>query len=189
MSSGLTARGSDALAIRAASAGDWEVVAALHANSWRSAYRGIYPDAFLDGAVFAERRDYWRRFFGEPRPDDAVFLAEDPEPAGFACIRRRADPAGPLLDNLHVRADRKGEGIGTALFARAAAWLVERDPDAPLQLLVWELNAPARGYYDSLGGREVETVICPLPGGGTGTELRVRWDRAGHLLARLRALA
>ena len=151
--------------IRRASAADWEAVAALHAASWRSAYRGIYPDSFLDGPVFEERRDHWRGFFARPRPDDAAFLAEDAEPVGFACIRHRFDPAGPLLDNLHVRPDRKGEGIGTSLLARAVGWLVERDRHAPLQLLVWEPNLAARGYYASLGGREAEISAARFPAG------------------------
>ncbi len=34
---------------------DIKAVAALHADSWRRHYRGAYPDAFLDGDVFADR--------------------------------------------------------------------------------------------------------------------------------------
>ena len=176
---------SKAVAIRPASAADWEAVAALHAASWERAYRGIYPDEYLDGPVVEDRRGFWRAFLAEMGPDDAVFIAEDGEPVGFACIRLRVDPAGPLLDNLHVRPDRKGAGIGTALIARALAWLLEREPEAALQLMVWEPNLPARGYYASLGGREGERILCPTPGGGQGTEIRVRWDRAADLLARV----
>jgi len=34
---------------------DAEVVAALHAASWRDAYRGILTDAYLDGDILGER--------------------------------------------------------------------------------------------------------------------------------------
>ena len=34
---------------------DAPAIAALHSESWRSAYRGLVPDAFLDGPVIDER--------------------------------------------------------------------------------------------------------------------------------------
>ena len=171
------------ISIRRGGREDWAALAELHALSWRSAYRGIYPDAFLDGEVFENRKRHWRRALRRMKAqEDAVFIAEQAGRAvGFACLRRFGDPAGPLLDNLHVLPERKGEGIGRALIARAAGWLAEKDPEAPLQLLVWEANAPARRFYASLGGEEVATVRCPMPGGGAGIEIRVAWPRAAAL--------
>jgi ribosomal protein S18 acetylase RimI-like enzyme len=113
---------------------------------------------------------------------DAVFLAEDGDGAvGFACVRREAEAAGPLLDNLHVLPDRKGEGIGRRLIAAAAAWLAAKDPGSALQLGVWKDNVAARLFYARLGGREVEELILPTEGGGTAPQIRVRWDRAADL--------
>ena len=173
----------ETIAVRRARPEDWAAVAELHSLSWRSAYRGIYPDDFLDGPVFENRKRHWRRALRRMKAEeDAVFIAEQEGRAvGFACVRRSVDPAGPLLDNLHVLPERKGAGIGRALIARAAAWLAEKEPDAPLQLLVWEANAPARRFYASLGGEEVATVRCRIPGGGAGTEIRVAWPRAAAL--------
>jgi ribosomal protein S18 acetylase RimI-like enzyme len=171
------------LSLRRAGPEDWAAVAAIHAASWQSAYRGIYPDPYLDAEVPNERRALWREAFtAMDRELDAVFLAEESDKAiGFSCIRRKAQAAGPLLDNLHVLPDRKGEGIGRRLIAAAAAWLVEKDPEAALQLVVWEENLAARGFYARLGGREVERFEAPTPGGGTAPQLRVRWDRARDL--------
>ena len=45
--------------IRGATLPDAEQIAALHADSWRRNYRGAYPDTFLDGEVFEDRRDAW----------------------------------------------------------------------------------------------------------------------------------
>lgn len=173
------------IAIRHAGPADWPTVAAVHAASWQSAYRGIYPDSYLDGDVPDERRAYWRETLPGMDPDlDAVFLAEDAGKAiGFACIRREAEAAGPLLDNLHVLAERKGEGIGRRLIVEAAKWLVVREPEAPLQLVVWTDNRPARAFYARLGGREVEQFEVATPGGGTARQIRVRWERAAELAA------
>jgi hypothetical protein len=42
-------------AIRRANVGDADAIAALHASSWRSAYRGIFKDATLGPALDVER--------------------------------------------------------------------------------------------------------------------------------------
>ncbi|HEU0097863.1 MAG TPA: GNAT family N-acetyltransferase [Allosphingosinicella sp.] len=173
------------ITIRRARPADWAAIASIHSASWRSAYRGIYPDSYLEEAVPAERRGYWCEAFGGMDPElDAVLLAEEGGRAvGFACLRRKAEAAGPLLDNLHVLPERKGEGIGRRLISAAAAWLVEKEPDSPLQLVVWARNEAARAFYARLGGREVETFDAPTPGGGSAPQLRVRWDRAADLVA------
>ena len=98
------------IALRRAGPGDWAEVAAVHAASWRSAYRGIYPDSYLEDEVPEERRAYWRDALPAMDPElDAVFIAvEAGEAVGFSCVRREAEAAGPLLDNLHVLPERKG---------------------------------------------------------------------------------
>jgi ribosomal protein S18 acetylase RimI-like enzyme len=169
--------------LRRAGPADWAAIAAIHAASWQSAYRGIYPDAYLNEEAPAERRAYWCEAFGGMDPDlDVVLLAERAgEAVGFACVRRKAEAAGPLLDNLHVLPERKSEGTGRRLMRAAAAWLVEREPEAALQLVVWADNVAARRFYARLGGREAETFEAPTPGGGTAPQVRVRWERAADL--------
>lgn len=175
----------DPIALRRAGPGDWAEVAEIHSASWRSAYRGIYPDSYLDEEVPVERRLFWREALAAMDPElDATFLAERGGRAvGFACIRRRAEAAGPLLDNLHVLPDRKGAGIGRRLMGAAASWLVDKEPGAALQLVVWADNAPARAFYARMGGLEVEEFEAATPGGGTARQIRVRWDRADDLAA------
>jgi ribosomal protein S18 acetylase RimI-like enzyme len=171
------------ITLRRAGPDDWAAVAAIHAASWRSAYRGIYPDAYLDDEVPEERRAFWRAALAEMEPElDAAFLAEQAGvPVGFACVRRRAEAAGPLLDNLHVLPERKGEGIGRRLIGAASAWLVAREAQAALQLVVWKDNVAARGFYARLGGREVAEFEVETPGGGSAAQVRVRWERAADL--------
>lgn len=170
--------------LRRAGQDDWPAVAAIHAASWRSAYRGIYPDSYLDEEVPEERRAYWRDALAAMDSElDAVFLAEEADEAiGFACLRRKAEAAGPLLDNLHVLPERKGEGTGRRLIAAAAGWLVGRESGAALQLVVWSDNRRARAFYARLGGREVETFEVATPGGGKALQIRVRWERAAELV-------
>jgi hypothetical protein len=49
-----------AVSFRSGTAADDESIAELHTASWRGAYRGILPDAFLDGEIAEERRGFWK---------------------------------------------------------------------------------------------------------------------------------
>jgi ribosomal protein S18 acetylase RimI-like enzyme len=175
----------DKVSIRRACAADAEQVAAVHAASWRSAYRGIYPDPFLADQVERDRRDFWRRDFA--RMDErqtALFVAESGgQTVGFVCLRLDGDRDGPLLDNLHVLPACKGLGIGRQLLAAAAGWLERQRPGAPLHLHVWAANRAARGFYRALAGVEVGQFEEEVPGGGPAPIVRVRWADVRPLLA------
>lgn len=168
------------LTIRMADAGDAEAVAMLHARSWRSAYRGIYPDTFLDGELDADRRRLWAERLGGG--GFRVLLAEDAAGAallGFAGFAPDMHPDwGVLLDNFHVDPAAKGRGIGKMLFAAGARDAITRDADAGLHLFVYAANEAACRVYDRLGGRVAERLDDP-PGGLPGqAELRYHWSAA-----------
>ena len=50
---------------READAQDAAAIAQLHAESWRSAYRGILSDDYLDNQVQSERASLWQSRFAE----------------------------------------------------------------------------------------------------------------------------
>ncbi|MBY8825007.1 GNAT family N-acetyltransferase [Sphingomonas colocasiae] len=170
--------------VRMAGAGDAEAVAMLHARSWRSAYRGIYSDDFLDHSLDADRRRLWGERLGGG--GFRVFMAEAGAALlGFAGFAPGADPDwGVLLDNFHVDPAAKGRGIGKLLFAAGARDVTARHPGAGLHLFVYAANQAACRVYDRLGGRVAERIDDP-PGGIPGqAELRYHWPAAA-----LRAIA
>ena len=117
-----------------ATAGDIREIAALHAESWRSAYRGLVPDDYLGAPVVAERLGFWKRRMADPTDGRLILKAvRGDDLIGFTCVLRDADPAwGPLLDNLHVRPDCKGAGVGWQLFNASRAWSAEVSPGRPM---------------------------------------------------------
>jgi hypothetical protein len=44
---------------RIATVDDAAAVAAVHVRSWQDAYRGIFPDAYLDGLSVERRSNVW----------------------------------------------------------------------------------------------------------------------------------
>lgn len=163
---------------RLASADDADSIAALHAESWRSAYRGMVPDDYLDHDVFDDRAQVWReRFDGSgAHPETLTILAElGGALAGFAHSIIDDDPEyGTLLDNLHVRPDIKRLGIGKRLVVETAGWIEARNNKNGLHLWVFEANTPARSFYDALGGRVVDKDISHT-GGSSEPTLRYYW--------------
>ncbi|WP_116950783.1 GNAT family N-acetyltransferase [Jiangella endophytica] len=136
--------------------GDAAAIAELHARSWQASYRGILPDAFLDGDVVAERTEKWTARFADRAGTLTVVARDDAgRLAGFAHSVLDDDAAwGTLLDNLHVRPDLKGQGVGRRLVAETAARLGVVAPGRGLYLWVIEANEPARRFYAAAGGEE-----------------------------------
>jgi len=173
---------------RTASGRDVEAIASLHADSWRRHYRGAYSDEFLGGDVFANRLAVWtERLAGRGlQLNQCTIIAElDGVLAGFAHTILDDDPTwGALLDNLHVRHDLKGQGIGTRLMAETARVVVERTPSSGLYLWVLEQNKAAQAFYKSLGGKCVGREVTEPAGGGAVVGLRYVWRDPSSLLMR-----
>jgi len=161
--------------LREAGVGDAEAVAALHAWNWRTAYRGIFPDHYLDEEVDAERLAHWRARLGEPSAAERVLLAESEEGlAGFVCTVADAEPPwGLLVDNLHVAQSAQGMGLGVRLLESAAALADMRGTG--MFLFVYAANASARVFYARRGGAEVERFEVFLTGTATTETIRVAW--------------
>ena len=162
-------------------------IAALHADSWRRHYRGAFLDSYLDGDVVADRLEVWASRLAPPRLDQCTVVADgDGEALGFAHIAFDHDPKwGAFLDNLHVRSDLKGLGIGTHLLSRAALGLLQHRPAGSIYLWVLDQNKAARSFYDARGGTRVESAVRgPFPGGGRAMGHRYVWQDASLLVVR-----
>jgi GNAT superfamily N-acetyltransferase len=164
---------------------DSPAIAALHAESWHTTYRGMLTDAYLDGPVREEREHLWKSHFeatGTARW--YVGLAEvEGALVGFACVLLDEEPAwGAYLDNLHVSAGFQGRGIGRQLFARAVRWVMAIEPGWPLHLWVFEANAGACRFYNTLRGQAVQRGFRLGPDGTEVPSLRYVWHDVGQLL-------
>ncbi len=175
----------DEIAVRTAAVSDGPAIAAAHTESWRSVYRGILPDRYLDEEIVGERLRHWEERLRAPGAHRRlVLLAEErAELLGFVCVMGNTEPGeGACLDNLHVRPHVRGRGLGRRLFAEAARWTASQEPGAPLHLWVFEANLPARGFYESLGGVETGREIKPMPGGPRVASLRYVWHDVAGLI-------
>ena len=165
-------------------------VASLHAESWRNSYRGILPDAYLNEDAVKERESLWKARLSAPDIDRRyVLLAElDKQLVGFVCVLLDEEPEwGACLDNLHVRFELQGQGLGRQLFARAVRWVMAKESGWPIHLWVFEANYAARRFYDALKGDITERKIKEMPGGAKVSSLRYVWRNTEKLLNDLTA--
>ena len=139
--------------VRPAERADAAAISRVHVATWRTAYRGLLPDDFLaslDEAHYAER---WRRTLLDGA--NRVYVAENADGViGFASGgRERAGEDGYAgeLYAIYVLADAQGHGHGRRLVQAVVGGL--RELSLP-NMIVWVLrdNAPARGFYERLGG-------------------------------------
>ena len=131
----------------------------VRVDTWRSAYRGLVPDASLDALSYERIVDRWREWlFLNPPPKIAAFVAEDGQVGivGIAICgpEEEGDPtyAGQVYV-LYVHPGYQRLGIGGRLMSACAAYLVRA---GMCSLLVWVLREnPYRAFYEALGGSQL----------------------------------
>ncbi|QEH37452.1 putative acetyltransferase [Aquisphaera giovannonii] len=113
----------------------------------------------LEQFAVATADDFRRHLFG-PRPYAETFVAEVAgEVIGLAMAfptfsTFRGKP-GLYLEDLYVRPQHRGRGIGKALLATLAKLTRERG-FGRLEWAVLDWNAPSIGFYRSLGARPMD---------------------------------
>lgn len=139
------------LSIRPATAADLPLIASLIRDL--ADYEKLAHEVRFDEAVLGER------LFGA-RPYAEVLIGEvDGVAQGFALFFHNFSTfegkPGVYLEDLYVRPEARGAGLGKALLKALAQIAVERDC-ARLEWWVLDWNAPAIGFYQKLGARPMD---------------------------------
>ena len=143
------------LSIRAAVAADLPLIAQFIRDL--AEYERLAHEVRFDDAVLGER------LFGSNNghgPYAEVLIGEiDGTAQGFALFFHNFSTfegrPGIYLEDLFVRPDARGSGLGKALLKRLAALAVERDC-ARLEWSVLDWNEPAITFYKSLGAKSMD---------------------------------
>ncbi|MBA2693745.1 MAG: GNAT family N-acetyltransferase [Rubrobacter sp.] len=171
--------GVEKAAIREATAEDAAGIARVHIASWRTAYRGIVPDAFLDGMSREESEARWRERLDERAPRVFFFVAEvSGSIVGFAVGGARRSESLTEFDGelyaLYLLADARGMGIGRRLLRAVAEGLSSLGFRSMLACLMAG-NRSACGFYEAFGGRLVGSDTFEISG-ETIEEVAYGWD-------------
>jgi len=108
--------------------------------------------------VQATREDIERALAGDPPAVECLIAEADAGPVGFALFFHNfstfTGKRGLYLEDLFVRPEWRGRGIGRQLLARLARIAVERDC-ARFDWAVLAWNTPAIGFYESIGAHQM----------------------------------
>ncbi|MDJ0521005.1 MAG: GNAT family N-acetyltransferase [Planctomycetota bacterium] len=142
--------------IREAQLRDAEAIGRLHARAWKTAYRGILPDAILDGITEEARIEQRRKALREPfRPDVVNWVIEDEGTVrGWASTATaRDDDLGSETFELlaiYLVPDDVGRGYGRRLMEHCVA---EGRRLGFAEMTMWVLagNERAQRFYAKAG--------------------------------------
>jgi GNAT superfamily N-acetyltransferase len=122
----------------------------------------------LQDKVVATEADIERWIFGDRPVAEAVIARESGDPVAFALFfpvfSTFLGRPGIYLEDLFVREDARGHGVGRALVKYLAKLAVERGWGR-VEWSVLDWNAPAIGFYRRLGAHILdEWRLCRLTG-------------------------
>ena len=152
------------LSIRRAAHKDAATLSNIHALSWKTAYRGIVPDAYLEQIKMDQWVAAFRKWFAEGVfRADILYLGED----AVGCVTyggsrdRRYRGWGEVV-SLYMLPDHCGQGLGKHLLRHAMGQLRRQGFD---KCYLWVLagNTIARRFYEKHGfswtGEKGEVMI------------------------------
>ena len=173
-----------AIALRRAMAGDAPAIARVRIESWRTTYRGMIPDAYLDGMQIDASTAIWERVLSAGPSTASVFVAERAdEVVGFASGAMLKEPKFGIdaeLVAIYLRREFQHVGLGRRL---VGAVVEAQGAYGATGLLTWVIagNKAARSFYERLGGE----LLVEQPFQWDGMDL----VEAGYGWRDLRALA
>ncbi|WP_260460296.1 GNAT family N-acetyltransferase [Streptomyces sp. WAC04114] len=146
------------LRIREMTLADCEGVAEVRVGGWRSAYRGLVPQSYLDRLSVEEDAERRRAYLAQGDGSVVNLVAEDTggEIVGWACHGPYRDGEVGTEDAelyaVYVHPDQMGRGVGRALLAESVARCAAAGHG---RLLLWVLkeNDRARRFYERAGFR------------------------------------
>jgi len=174
------------MVIRRATPEDAEEIAQVHVETWKTTYRGIVPQRYLDEMEILPRAEFWRKHIAEG--DSRVYVAETvaeavAETNGKVCgfisggpLREQLSDFDGEIDGeiaaIYIAFEAQRRGCGRAMMQRLAEDLLQ---DGLKSAVVWVLERnPACGFYARLGGELIGRKTIAI-GGTDLVEVAYRW--------------
>ncbi|HJF33372.1 MAG TPA: GNAT family N-acetyltransferase [Sporosarcina psychrophila] len=161
--------------IRAANIGDAPGITKVQVDSWRTTFKGIVSDSFLDSLSYAKREPVWRRAITENK----LYIAEveNGQVIGFSVGGKERtgnyEAYTGELYSIFILEEHQGTGIGRLLVQSVVDYLKEKMLNS---LLIWVIEEnPACKFYEALGGKKIDIREIEI-GGKKLREIAYGWD-------------
>ncbi len=165
--------------IREATELDAYGIARVHVDTWKTTYKGIVSDKFLNELSYNKREEMWSKFVHDSAKNKKyIFVAEDVNDGiiGFSTCGMERESDNKSIGELYaiyILKEYQNKGIGKLLFNTVKEKLKELKFSS---IFIWvlESNDQACRFYEAIGGkklRDQEIVI----GGDTLREVAYGW--------------
>lgn len=172
--------------IREATIHDAQGIAKVHVDSWRTTYKGIIPDDFLNNLSYEQRTELWIHNIG--RKNNFILVAESTEGEiiDFADFWKRETntiPNSSDLTSIYLLEEYQGKGMGRKLLER----LFLKIKQLGYQSIFVEVLAEnkTRYFYEYYGAKLYKTVQVKI-GGKILDEIVYIWDDVDKVLEKLK---
>ncbi|PGM62080.1 GNAT family N-acetyltransferase [Bacillus paramycoides] len=141
--------------IRKANKEDIKGVSRVYVDSWRTTYRGLVPDDYLDELSYEDAEKSWIDFLNNKNePFIYVAINDTGKIIGFASGKSIDEKNfdGELY-SLYLLQECRGLGVGRQLVSAIAKHFKEK---GIYSMMVWVMkqNKSGLGFYERMGGKE-----------------------------------
>lgn len=172
--------------IRKATIHDAQGIAKVHVDSWRTTYKGIIPDDYLNNLSYKQITELWIHNIG--REDNFLLVAESTEGKiiGFADFWKRETntmPNSSDLTSIYLLEEYQGRGIGKKLLEQ----LFLQIKRLGFQKIFVDVLAEnkTRYFYEYYGAKFYKSVQIKI-GGKVLEELIYIWDNVDEVIEKLK---
>ena len=171
--------------IRKAILEDAPAIAKVHVDSWRTTYKGIIPQPFLDKLNYDQRTELWVKNISDSVNTVFVALNDDEQVVGFATGSKRkknkeVDAAD--LTSIYLFEQWQGYGLGKLLLKAVMEDLHEKGfTKAYVEVLA---ENKTRAFYQHYGATYVKTEKLIISGEVLDEEIYV-WNNIEDALQKL----
>lgn len=151
--------------IRYATIEDAREITLMHIESWKTTYRGIFPDEWLDKTpetIAKNIENRVKRIHDDNESGWPNIVAEiDGQIVGWAAGGNNKNPEYPFavdLNALYLLKEFQNQGIGKMLVKAFVELALKNGYNS---MIIWALeeNHQARKFYQKLGGKEVGNML------------------------------
>ena len=161
--------------IRAAELSDAGGIAKVHVDSWRTTYKNIIPEEFLENLSYQSREELWINII----PKGIVFVAENDEGQIVGFSSGGKERSGDYkeyqgeLSSIYILKEFQGQGIGKALVKSVTKELGKSGMDTMLVFVLADNNSTL--FYEAMGGKVIDKIEVEIAGKKL-YELVYGWD-------------
>ncbi|MGE7949319.1 N-acetyltransferase family protein [Lysinibacillus sp. NPDC093688] len=172
--------------IRKANIQDAQGIGKVHVDSWRTTYKGILPDDFLNNLSYKQRTELWKKNISDATNYVLVAETEQGKIIGFATSGTRKTNSVPNstdLTSIYLLEEYHGKGIGKQLLKEIFTYFKQKGYEKVFVEVLAENKT--RYFYEYYGAQYVNNIEIKI-GEKIVEELIYVWNDIDKLIEKIK---